>query len=144
MKEAGLAYRNGDRQAARSAALSAYLDGFEMIEQQLAAVDGDLMRRAEADFMAVREAIDRSHEADIVSERVATARASLAEATDALSGDGLSPAATFSASFFILFREGLEHCWWWQPCLPLPVRPMRSAPPAIFIWAGSLLWWPVA
>jgi high-affinity iron transporter len=108
LKEAGLAYRNGDRQAARSAALSAYLDGFEMIEQQLAAVDGDLMRRAEADFMAVREAIDRSHEADIVSERVATARASLAEATDALSGDGLSPAATFSASFFILFREGLE------------------------------------
>lgn len=108
LKEAGLAYRNGDGQAARSAALSAYLDGFEMIEQQLAAVDGDLMRRAEADFMAVREAIDRSHEADIVSERVATARASLAEAADALSGDGLSPAATFSASFFILFREGLE------------------------------------
>ncbi|WP_303761550.1 FTR1 family protein [Alcanivorax jadensis] len=108
LKEAELAYRNGDGQAARSAALSAYLDGFEMIEQQLAAVDGDLMRRAEADFMAVREAIDRSHDADIVSERVATARASLAEAADALSGDGLSPAATFSASFFILFREGLE------------------------------------
>lgn len=108
LKEAEQAYRNNDRQAARAAALSAYLDGFEMIEQQLAAVDGDLMRRAEADFMAVREAIDRSREADIVSERVATARAALADAEDALSGDGLSPAATFSASFFILFREGLE------------------------------------
>jgi len=108
LKDAEQAYRNGDRQAARAAALSAYLDGFEMIEQQLAAVDGDLMRRAEADFMAVREAIDRSRETDIVSERVATARSSLADAEDALSGDGLSPAATFSASFFILFREGLE------------------------------------
>jgi len=108
LQEAEQEYRSGDHQAARSAALSAYLDGFEMIEQQLAAVDGDLMRRAEADFMAVREAIDRRHEADIVSERAATARASLAAAADALSGDGLSPAATFSASFFILFREGLE------------------------------------
>ena len=108
LKEAGQAYANGDRQRARSAALSAYLDGFEMIEQQLAAVDGDLMRRAETDFMAVREAIDRNQGAERVSERVATARTSLAEAAEALSGDGLSPAATFSASFFILFREGLE------------------------------------
>ncbi len=92
----------------RGDGLSAYLDGFEMIEQQLAAVDGDLMRVAEADFMAVREAIDRNQGAERVSERVATARTSLAEAAEALSGDGLSPAATFSASFFILFREGLE------------------------------------
>jgi len=108
LKEAEQAYRDDDRQAARTAALSAYLDGFEMVEQQLAAVDGDLMRQAEADFMAVREAIDRSRETDIVSERVATARASLSQAADALSGDGLNPAATFSSSFFILFREGLE------------------------------------
>jgi high-affinity iron transporter len=108
LQEAESAYRSGDRQAARAAALSAYLDGFEMIEQQLAAVDGDLMRVAEADFMAVREAIDRNRAADTVSERVTAARASLSKAADALSGDGLSPAATFSASFFILFREGLE------------------------------------
>ena len=108
LQEAESAYRSGDRQAARAAALSAYLDGFEMIEQQLAAVDGDLMRLAEADFMAVREAIDRNRAADTVSERVTAARASLSKAADALSGDGLSPAATFSASFFILFREGLE------------------------------------
>ncbi|MGJ3256413.1 MAG: FTR1 family protein [Alcanivorax sp.] len=108
LQEAESAYRNGDRQASQAAALSAYLDGFEMIEQQLAAVDSDLMRLAEADFMAVREAIDRNRGSDTVSERVTAARASLSKAADALSGDGLSPAATFSASFFILFREGLE------------------------------------
>ncbi|HBL88472.1 MAG TPA: cytochrome C, partial [Alcanivorax sp.] len=35
--EAAGLYADGDRAAARAAALSAYLDGFEMIEQQLAA-----------------------------------------------------------------------------------------------------------
>ncbi|MCG8392486.1 MAG: FTR1 family protein [Pseudomonadales bacterium] len=108
LAEAESAYRAGDRDAAKAAALSAYLDGFEMIEQQLAAVDGELMRRAEARFMAVREAIDRQRDVAEVSDKVAAAQAGLYEASEALSGDGLSPAATLSASFFILFREGLE------------------------------------
>jgi high-affinity iron transporter len=108
LAEAERAYREGDRAAARSAALAAYLDGFEMIEQQLSAVDGDLMRRSERKFMAVREAIDRQRSVDQVSASVATAREGLREAAEALGGEGLSPAATFSASFFILFREGLE------------------------------------
>lgn len=108
LTEAAAAYQSGDRAAAKAAALSAYLDGFEMIEQQLAAVNGELMRRAEASFMAVREAIDRRRDAEEVSARIATAQAELDNAAQALDGDGLSPAATLSASFFILFREGLE------------------------------------
>ena len=39
---------------------------------------------------------------------MSAAQQGLAQAAEALSGDGLSPAATLSASFFILFREGLE------------------------------------
>ena len=108
LSEADSAYQAGDKGAAKAAALSAYLDGFEMIEQQLAAVDNELMRSAESRFMAVREAIDRDREASEVSDKVAAAQQGLAQASDALSGDGLSPAATLSASFFILFREGLE------------------------------------
>lgn len=102
------AYQQGERGAARSAALSAYLDGFEMIEQQIAAVDPELMRQAEARFMAVREAIDRDHGAEAVSRAVAQAHQALDQAAAVLEGDGLSPVATLSASFFILFREGLE------------------------------------
>ena len=108
LAEADQAYQRGDKAAAKAAALSAYLDGFEMIEQQLAAVDGALMRTAESRFMAVREAIDRRREPAEVSARVGEASESLDNAAAALSGDGLSPAATLSASFFILFREGLE------------------------------------
>ena len=58
------AYMAGTVLVPKAAALSAYLDGFEMIEQQLAAwVDAALMRRAEGQFMAVREAIDRERDA---------------------------------------------------------------------------------
>ncbi|ASK34086.1 cytochrome C [Alcanivorax sp. N3-2A] len=108
LAEADQAYAAGNRAAARTAALSAYLDGFEMIEQQLSAMDNNMMRRTERKFMAVREAIDRQQPVAQVSGLVGEAREGLAEAADALGGDGLSPAATFSASFFILFREGLE------------------------------------
>ena len=102
------AYQAGDQAAAKAAALSAYLDGFEMIEQQLAAVDGELLRTAEARFMAVREAIDRHRDVSEVSLKVTSASEVLDDAAAVLAGDGLSPAATLSASFFILFREGLE------------------------------------
>ncbi|MGB1763252.1 FTR1 family protein [Alloalcanivorax xenomutans] len=108
LSEAEQAYAAGDTGAARAAALSAYLDGFEMIEQQLSAVDPAVMRGIERRFMAVREGIERGMPQAEVSDRVAQARAGLQEAEDILSGDGLSAAATFSASFFILFREGLE------------------------------------
>lgn len=108
LQQADEAYQAGDQAAAKAAALSAYLDGFEMIEQQLAAVDGELLRTAEARFMAVREAIDRHRDAGEVSLKVTSASEVLDDAAAVLAGDGLSPAATLSASFFILFREGLE------------------------------------
>lgn len=106
--EADRLYQQGEYGSAKAAALSAYLDGFEMIEQQLAAVDPELLRDAEARFMAVREAIERQHEPANVTDRVVAAKQILDDVATALSGDGLSPAATLSASFFILFREGLE------------------------------------
>ena len=108
LAEADLAYREGRLKDARTAALSAYLDGFELIEQQLAAVDADMMRETERHFMAVREAIERERSADEVSDRITEARSHLRAAANRLDGDSLGAAATFSASFFILFREGLE------------------------------------
>ncbi|EKF73083.1 cytochrome c family protein [Alcanivorax hongdengensis A-11-3] len=108
LTEAQQAYQAGNYAAAKAAALSAYLDGFEMIEQQVAAMDPATMRQAESRFMAVREAIDNRRAPEQVSDRVNAAQRALEEAASVLGGQGLSPAATFSASFFILFREGLE------------------------------------
>ncbi|MDN5849297.1 MAG: FTR1 family iron permease, partial [Nitrococcus sp.] len=108
LAQAQQAYQAGDQAAAKAAALSAYLDGFEMIERQLAAVNEKLMRETERRFMAVREAIDRNLSKAEVSDRIAAAQAQLDRTSAALNTDGLGPVATFSASFFILFREGLE------------------------------------
>ncbi len=108
LNEADQAYQQGDKSAAKAAALSAYLDGYEMIEQQVAAVDPELMRLAESRFMAVREGIERDRSTDQVSRHIAEAHDTLGLVASALAGDGLSPVATLSASFFILFREGLE------------------------------------
>lgn len=102
------AYSQGDVTAAKQAALSAYLDGFEMVEKQVSAVDPALMKRAEKHFMGVREAIDRKMPAEELDQRITTAQAVLIEVGDVLDTGGLSAMATFSASFFILFREGLE------------------------------------
>lgn len=101
-------YRAGDQAAARSAALSAYLDGYEMIEQQVSTLDSGLMQRAERAFMGVRESIDRDLGSDAVSGAIQHARALLREAADLLDGDGLTASAAATASFVILFREGLE------------------------------------
>ena len=108
LAQAEKAYRAGNLPEAKAAALSAYLDGFEMIEQQLATVNAGLMRETERRFMAVRGAIDSNRDAAEVADAIALAQARLESAGDALDTDGLAPLAAFSASFFILFREGLE------------------------------------
>ncbi|KAA3647626.1 MAG: cytochrome C, partial [Proteobacteria bacterium] len=106
--KAASAYALGDLDTAKQAALSAYLDGFEMVEKQVSAVDKDLMLRAEKSFMGVREAIDRNMEKSVLDQRIAAAQSIIVEVGEVLDTGGLSAMATFSASFFILFREGLE------------------------------------
>ncbi|HEX4334035.1 MAG TPA: cytochrome c/FTR1 family iron permease [Usitatibacter sp.] len=102
------AYRKGDRAEASRLAIQAYLEGYEMVETSLTNVDADLMRRGERAMMDVRGAIQTGAPAGEVEARVNEAQALLGEARDKLSGEALSGPATFTASFIILLREGLE------------------------------------
>ena len=102
-------FRAGDRAAASTAALSAYLDGFELAESSLSTVDRRLMRRAEADMFAIREVVDRADATIQDVERSAAAvLAVLAEAEASLEGSSFTPAVVFASSGVILLREGLE------------------------------------
>lgn len=102
-------FRSGDRAAASAAALSAYLDGFELVESSLAAMDAGLMRRVESDMMALRQVIGSSDAtAADVERRGARVLDGLAEAEALASGSSLTPAVTFASSLVILLREGLE------------------------------------
>jgi len=108
LRESLSAYAQGDQKRASELAISAYLEGFELAEARLAAVDGELMRRIEQAMMAQRELIRRHAPAAEVTahgEQTLTlldqAAARLAQKTD-------SSWSTFTSSFIILAREGLE------------------------------------
>lgn len=102
------AYRNGDRTAAARAALSAYLDGFELAEATLATTDATLMRHVEADMMALRNAVRDGEEIAALDQRIDRLHAAISQAEDRIAAGEGSAAASFSSSFLILFREGLE------------------------------------
>lgn len=102
------AYRDGDRAAAGRAALSAYLDGFELAEATLAASDAELMRRIEAEMMALRNAVRDGEDVTALDQRIDRLHAAITQAEDRIAAGQGSAAATFGGSFLILFREGLE------------------------------------
>ncbi|MGB7289012.1 MAG: FTR1 family protein, partial [Candidatus Macondimonas sp.] len=102
------AYRAGDREKAARAALSAYLDGFELAEAALAASDRALMSQIETDMMALRGAIRDGADVASVNERIDALQAALTHAETLLASGESSAAAAFGGSFLILFREGLE------------------------------------
>ena len=108
LEEALGAYERGDRAAAREAAITGYLEGFELAEASLANIDPDLMREIERRMVALRAGVENGIDAEDFSRQVSQVDALLASAEEKLGEGGLSAAAAFSASLVILLREGLE------------------------------------
>ena len=99
--------RAGDHKAAYKAALSAYLDGFELAEPSLVIIDKTLKLKVEKEMIAFREF---SKEGDVAQlERVQVTLVDLLnESKNVISSTQMSPAAAFTGSFVILLREGVE------------------------------------
>ena len=108
LDESAQLYARGDTEAARQAAIAAYLEGFELVESSLDNVDAPLRMEVEREMMALRSAIGGGQAADAVNAQVARIHTLLERAQDELSGDGLAPATAFFSSLLILLREGLE------------------------------------
>jgi high-affinity iron transporter len=108
LQDSVAAYRQGDRAAARQAAITAYLEGFELVEAALDNVDADLRKETEREMMALRGAIDAGGPVAGVETQVARIEALLDRAHERLSGDAMSAQAAFVSSLLILLREGLE------------------------------------
>ncbi len=102
------AYRQGDREAAKRLALSAYLDGFEPVEPALGASDSSLMSTIETRMGEFRAAIDNGEAPDQVANRVTALDTLLDDAATALSPEASSGTAAFAGAFTVLLREGLE------------------------------------
>lgn len=108
LAEALEAYRRGEHAAARDAAITAYLEGFELAEAPLANVDRGLMREIERRMLALRAAIEGKASLEELEKQVERADGLLAAAEEKLGAEELSPASAFVASLLILLREGLE------------------------------------
>ena len=99
--------RNGDRKAAHKAALSAYLDGFEMAEPSLVVVDKQLKLEIEKAMISFREAT-KSGTVEQLEEIQDGLVELLNAAKQALNTTSMSKGAAFFGAFVILLREGIE------------------------------------
>jgi high-affinity iron transporter len=103
-----VAYRAHDNAQAMQLALSSYLEGFELAEAGLSAMDAPLMRRVETAMMQYRQLIQENAPVETVEQQAATTKHLLDEAEQRLAGGGMSATGSFVGSFVILAREGLE------------------------------------
>jgi high-affinity iron transporter len=108
LSESAAAYEAGKQEEAQRLALTSYLEGFELAEASLDAVDPNLRQEVENQMIVYRDLMRRGAPAREVMERARHIDALLVATADKLDAEGLSPTTAAVSAFFILVREGLE------------------------------------
>lgn len=109
LREATDRYEAGDAEVAHALARTAYLDSYEYVEIPLRSIDPDFTLEVEFQFAELRSAISRGEPAEDVRALATAIDRNLDESERLVSGPGtFAPAIAFTASFAIIFREGLE------------------------------------
>ncbi|HEC19545.1 MAG TPA: c-type cytochrome [Gammaproteobacteria bacterium] len=102
------AYTAGDRERAQSAAVAAYLEGFEPLENGLRTRDPQLVGKIELAMASYRQALRKGAGVETVRTRQQEILGLLDEAESRLQDERLSSDAAFFSALIILLREGLE------------------------------------
>ena len=102
------AFHNQEYAKANTLAVSAYLDGFELIENSLDARDEVLRKNIEVNLINLRQVINTAGEEEQLKQLSTEIFIQLEQAEQLITGAALSSSALFSASLVILLREGLE------------------------------------
>jgi len=102
------AYLDRNYQEALRLAVSAYLDGFELVENSLDARDSDLRREIETNLLSIRQLLSVEGQELQVEQSMQLVLLQLQQAEDIMEEGSLSVWTLFVASFVILVREGLE------------------------------------
>ena len=108
LRESLDAYRQGRARQAQDLAVSSYLDGFELIEASLDALDRGLRTTVEAEMIRYRGLLRDGAPLPQVEAQAAKIERLLGQARDLLDAGNLPASATFLSAFVILVREGLE------------------------------------
>jgi high-affinity iron transporter len=108
LDESLAAYRAGRARRAQDLAVSSYLDGFELVEASLDALDRPLRVTVESEMIRYRTLLRDGAPVGEVEAQAARLQGLLADTQRVLSGAGLSAGPAFASAFVILLREGLE------------------------------------
>ena len=102
-------YRDGQFSEAFITSRSAYLDSYEGIEIPLRPINPDYTLDMEIKFAELRNMIQQHQPYSKIEAKVVEIRGGLDESERLVTGTGvIAPTLAFSASFSIIFREGLE------------------------------------
>lgn len=140
IEEAAQAYANGNREEARRLAITAYLEGFELLESALGNVDAPLRAETEREMLVLRTAIDEGWPFQAVTAQTMKIKILLDRAADTLADGHLSPNTAFVSSLVILLREGLESILIVSTIVAFVVKTgRRDALPYIHLgWIGAM------
>ncbi|MGI8740951.1 MAG: FTR1 family protein [Gammaproteobacteria bacterium] len=101
-------YRDGDVGAAYQVAVTANLEGFELVESGLDTVDGGLRVSIEDAMTRYRNLLRQHAPVDVVRQQVESLYSLLDDAGKRLRATTVTGGAAFAAAVIILLREGLE------------------------------------
>ena len=102
------AYKNNQHKKAYKYAVEAYLEGFELVEQNINAFDKPLRLEIETLMTHLRSKIRKGVSIEVIENDIALINEKLNIADELLNSKSLSGEAAFASAFFILLREGLE------------------------------------
>lgn len=108
LKESLARYQDGQAEQAYELAVTAYLEGFELVEAGLATQKPELKQQVEREMYAYRNLIKAGAPVAELTPVLQRIQALLGEAHSILDDASLTPAVAFTSSFVILLREGLE------------------------------------
>lgn len=108
LKQSVNQYENDAPSAARTSALTAYLEGVEPIEVQLRAHNAPLVARIENTMGRMRSAIENGAAPSTVQQYAAQSIELLQEAQQTMESDSFGSGLAFMLSSSIILREGLE------------------------------------
>jgi len=131
-----LAYRAGERDVAYARAVEAYLEGFELVEQGLNAVDAGLRLDIEQRMTALRNQIRDGVPAAELETALMQIKGQLDLASERLDGRSLSGAARSPARSSSCCARDWRPCWWSPPWPPSWPRPSTATTCATCISAG--------
>ena len=109
LEEMMVHYENADYQSAYATARTAYLDSYEYVEIPLRPIAPDFTLEVEYQFAELRNLIKERAPVNEVREVSTNINRNLDESERLVTGTGaVAPWIAFTASFSIIFREGLE------------------------------------